>query len=93
VVDVRGVPRFLATPVLQPSFRGLGALGLQRAAQVELPLAVPVQAATSRPVSGGRGGDVGDAEIDADEAVKTPSKRFLPGVNTRDSSLDPAELP
>lgn len=45
VVDVRGVPRFLAAPVLEPSPGGLGALGLQLLPQVELPLTVPVQAA------------------------------------------------
>ncbi|MDH6221052.1 hypothetical protein M2283_008394 [Streptomyces pseudovenezuelae] len=49
--------------------KDLGALLLELVPQVELTLAVPVQAAPGGLVAGGCGGDVGDAEIDANELV------------------------
>ncbi|MGW2563673.1 hypothetical protein ACWCXB_31505 [Streptomyces sp. NPDC001514] len=45
-------------------------LGLELAAKFQLPLAVPVQAAPGCLGAGGRGGDVDDAEVHADETVR-----------------------
>ena len=65
--DVPGEPGFLSGGVCSSRFADLVCLGLEFAAQVTLPPAVPVQRAAGHDPTVAGGGDVDDAEVDAEE--------------------------
>jgi hypothetical protein len=67
MVHVGGEPGFLPGSFLQQPFRGLGPLGLEVGPQVPGPVPLAVQVLPGMPGAVVGGGDVRDAQVNAEE--------------------------
>lgn len=70
VVDVAGAPGFLSRAAFGSPFGGSGVLPCEVVSVAAVVLSAAVEVPATVPVAGRGGGDVGDAEVDADESPR-----------------------
>jgi hypothetical protein len=70
VVDVAGSAGFFSRASFGSPFGGAGLLSCEVVSVAAVVLSAAVEVSAAAPVSGRGGGDVGDAEVDADESLE-----------------------